>query len=218
MLFSDPVAAPAETWPAPWRDYPEWHRGRQRYGVWIVPIEQADLLDWLDACRRQLHDLLHPSPQRPPHLTVFVCGFEQPRRVHDDDFTAQACERQLAALRAHASAPSALPLACVDSFASAAFVPVGDPQGLLAGWRHRLGQASREIRQSAYVPHITLGLYRKRVEAAALRQRLQALPAPSVALQVKRLIYATYVARQHMGPLRAQHIVSMQASALVAAP
>ena len=35
MLFSDPANSPAETLVTELRDYPQWHRGRQRYGVWV---------------------------------------------------------------------------------------------------------------------------------------------------------------------------------------
>lgn len=205
MLFSDPLASPAETLVAELRDYPEWHRGRERYGVWIAPVEQPALLAYIDEARRRLGDLLHPSPQRQPHLTVFVCGFHQPCAVHDDDFPPDRLQRQITLLESAIGAPCTLPLAAPDSFASAAFIPVGDPEGRLAQWRVLLGHASREVRQAAYVPHLTLGLYRRRLGADALRQRLAAIEAPSVALSIRQLHYVTYDARSQFGPLHVQH-------------
>jgi hypothetical protein len=210
MLLSDPLAGPAETQVADVRDYPEWHKGRARYGAWVALIEQPALLAYIDICRHRLRDLLHPCPQRQPHLTVFVCGFEQPARVEHDDFPPDALARQIACLEHDMAAPCELPLAPPDSFASAAFIPVGDPQRRLARWRQSLGQVSAEIRQSPYVPHITLGLYRQRVSAAVLRQRLGALEAPTMALDMTRLVYVTYAASELFGALQVQHSVPMR--------
>jgi 2'-5' RNA ligase len=202
MLFSDPGAGPVETLAAELRDYPEWRRGRERYGVWVLPIVQPDLLDYLANARRALADLLHPSPLRQPHVTVFVCGFHQPRGRADDDFSPGLLRRQRALLRRHAGGQATLPLARPDSFASAAFIPVDDATGRIAHWRALFGSVSHEVRQSTYVPHITLGLYRRRVHAATIRRRLAALEAPSMALIATELHYVTYAAREQLGPLR----------------
>ncbi len=221
MLFSDPVSAPAETLVASLRDYPEWHRGRERYGVWIVPVVQPALLAYIDEVRRQLQDLLHPCPERQPHLTLFVCGFDQPVRTYDDDFVAMQLQQQVARLQAGAGSACALPLARPDSFASAAFIPVGDPEGRLAAWRATLRAAGREVRQAAYVPHITLGLYRRCVAASEIRARLGALQAPDPWLAVEQLHYATYLARSQFGALHAHHRVMLDAqirSSAVAGP
>ena len=215
MLFSDPVAGPAETLVAELRDVPEWHRGRGRYGVWVVPVQDAALLDYLDAAREQLADLIHSSPRRQPHLTVFVCGFHGEDR-EDDDFPPQRLARQIALLDDCAGAACSLPLARPDSFASAAFVPVGDPQGRLTEWRRALGEASREIRQSPYVPHITLGLYRRRVGAEVVRQRLSTLAAPPPMLAVRELHYVTYDTRDQLGPLETVHTVTLGPATITA--
>lgn len=202
MLFSDPETGPAETLVAELRDYPEWHRGRERYGVWVLPIVQPALLDYVARTRDALSDLLHPSPHRQPHMTVFVCGFHQPRKRADDDFSPSLLRRQQARLRSHAGGRVALPLAKPDSFASAAFIPVDDREGRIAHWRALLGSVSDEVRQSAYVPHITLGLYRRRVDAPTIRRRLALLDAPPLALEATGLHYVTYAARDQLGPLR----------------
>jgi len=204
MLFSDPENGPAETLVAELRDFAEWHRGRKRYGVWILPMVQPDLLDYVAKVRGALADLLHPSPLRQPHMTVFVCGFHQARGRADDDFSSAMLRRQRALLRRIELRRATLPLAKPDSFASAAFIPVNDSEGQVARWRDLLGSVSREIRQSAYVPHITLGLYRRHVNAPTLRQRLAAFGAPPVALAATELQYVTYAAHDPIGPLRVE--------------
>ena len=213
MLFSDPVAGPHETLIAKLRDYPEWHRGRGRYGVWVAPVDDPVLLGFIHDAREQLADLIHPSPRRQPHLTVFVCGFHGEGR-HDDDFPLSRLDHQTALLEALGGEACELPLAALDSFAGAAFIPVGDPMGRLAHWRQTLEVGSQEVRQSPYVAHITLGLYRQCVSAAVLRQRLVAVAPPSASLKVRELHYVTYDARDQFGPLDCARRITLRRSIL----
>jgi hypothetical protein len=212
MLFSDPKASPAETLVAELRDYPEWHRGRLRYGVWLALVEDRALLDYIRAAQERLADLLHPSPLRQPHLTVFVCGFEAPACVADDDFSPAQLLGQVERLERVRGPACTLPLGRPDSFASAAFLPVGDPLGRLARWREALGASVREVRQQAYCPHVTLGLYRRKVDAAAVRQRLAELGAPPASLAVAQLHYATYRADRMLGPLQSRRRLLLDAA------
>lgn len=209
MLISDLKHGPSETVVAELRDYPQWHRQRERYGVWIAPVNDPPLLDYIESTRRRLADLLYPSRQRQPHLTLFVCGFEQPIRVADDDFSPTQLHDQIESLQRLRGTPCSLALGAPDSFASAAFIPVMDPSGRLAQWRCALEVPAKEIRQAIYVPHITLGLYKRKAAADEVRQRLREIDAPSTSLHIDQLHYATYDARLHFGPLETQHVVSL---------
>lgn len=200
FCFSDTVVAQL-------RDYPEWHKGRSRYGIWMVPIDCPQVLGYMAEVTDQLADLLHPT-QRQPHLTVFVCGFEQPHRVQDDDFTAVQLQQQRTALEALRYSACTLQVGRPDSFSSAAYLSVIDPDGHLAVWRSALGERCSEIRFGPYEPHITLGLYRQQISAAALRERLDRLPAPpKLSMSVNRLEYANYSAMDMFGPLRCQQSI-----------
>ena len=211
MLFSDTRNGPAETLVAELRDYPEWHQGRARYGLWLVPVVDEALHGYVDSVRGQLADLLHPSLERQLHLTLFVCGFEQSERVADDDFTPTQLSDQIERLSHRRGRPCSFPLGRVDSFASAAFIPVGDPEGRLSRWREVLEHTGSEIRQAAYVPHITLGLYKRKVAAEVVRQRLADIAPPPAHLAVTELHYATYSARMHFGPLERRHRLTLEA-------
>jgi 2'-5' RNA ligase len=210
MLISDLKHGPSETLVAELRDYPEWHRQRQRYGVWVIPVNEPALLDYIEATRRRLADLLHPSRQRQPHLTLFVCGFEQPSQVEDDDFSSTQLHDQIESLQGLRGTACSLALAAPDSFASAAFIPMIDPTAQLTQWRGALEVAAKEVRQAIYVPHITLGLYKRKAAAEEVRQRLREIDAPPMSLRIDQLHYATYDARLHFGPLETQHIVSLE--------
>lgn len=206
-FFDQPQTLAAEL-----RDYPEWHRGRPRYGIWMIPLRQPALLAYIAELQAQLADLLHPPGARQPHLTLFVCGFAQPLARFDDDFTPERLQAQIEQLRRSAGPAYTLPLGAPDSFASAAFLPVGDPEGRLARWRTILGNASEEIRQADYVPHITLGLYRRQIDAQTLRQRLAELPTTELALEVDELHYASYESREQFGALRCEQRIALEQS------
>ncbi|MBF0675866.1 2'-5' RNA ligase family protein [Pseudomonas sp.] len=204
MLLSHPTQAPDATLVTDIRDYPEWHQGRLRYAVWIVPINCPALLSHIHTLQTQLSDLLHAT-RRQAHLTLFVCGFEQAHAVANDDFTPGQLRQQLEHLGQLRSPTCALQIGPADSFASAAFLPVHDQGGHLQRWRSALAQSCREVRQAAYVPHITLGLYKRQVSADELRQRLQQLPAlADPQLTVEQLHYATYDSRDLFGRLETQ--------------
>jgi 2'-5' RNA ligase len=209
MLLSHPTQAPDATLVTDIRDYPEWHQGRLRYAVWIVPINCPALLSHIHTLQTQLSDLLHAT-RRQPHLTLFVCGFEQTQAVADDDFTPEQLRQQMEGLGQVQSPPCTLEIGPPDSFASAAFLPVFDDRGHLQRWRTALGQSCREVRQSAYVPHITLGLYKRRIGADELRQRLAQLPVPANSqLNIEELHYATYESRDLFGPLDTQRRIPL---------
>jgi len=206
MLFSDPHNSPTHSLPCELRDYPEWHRGRSSYGLWLLPVQCPALLAHIAWLRLQLTDLLHPQARRQAHISLFICGFVSGRGDLDDDFSKAQQQRQLRELGRAPGPCLSLQVGAADSFASAAILPIQDPSGQLQAWRQRLSEHATEIRQAAYLPHITLGLYRRSLPAEQLRERLAALQqaAPQL-LQVRQLQYATYNARQLFGPLRVRH-------------
>lgn len=207
MALTTPEYAFSETLVAQLRDYPEWHKGRSRYAIWMVPIDCPQVLGCMAEVTDQLADLLHPT-QRQAHLTVYVCGFEQPAAVHDDDFTATQLQQQLAALAALRSSTCVLQVGRPASFSSAAYLTVADPDEHLAAWRHALAVGGTEVRFGPYVPHITLGLYRQATGVEQLRQRLDRVVVPAgLQLPVDRLEYATYSSADMFGPLQCRQTV-----------
>ena len=187
------------------RDYPEWHQGRTRYGVWLIDADSGAVRERIAQVRAHLAPLLVPEavpPRRQPHITLFVCGFIAPALVHDDDFTPCMLAAQQSALAAAAPSGFTLQLGGIDSFDSAVFLRVNDPQGGLTALRHALGQGMREIRQSAYVPHLTVGLYSGAFDTPMVAGQLESFaPRTPIALRVQRIYFARYEARVLGGPL-----------------
>ena len=189
------------------RDYPEWHKGRAHYGVWLVDVDMAAVHTRISRARAHLSPLLGPLPARPhlqrqPHITLFVCGFIEDAVVWDDDFSPAMLAAQQTALKALPLAPFTLHIGALDSFDSAVFLRVHDSTGGLAALRQALGQGVREIRQSPYVPHVTVGLYRGAFDTTRVAEQLQSFAdeAP-IPLRVERIHFARYNASELAGPL-----------------
>ncbi|MBB1520067.1 2'-5' RNA ligase family protein [Aquipseudomonas guryensis] len=203
MRFSTAHNSPTHTQICELRDYPEWHCGRKRYGLWAIPVGCPAVLARMQAARELLGDWLHPGYLRQAHITLFVCGFEALQRRYDDDFCSDQLQRQREDLQRLPLAPFELQIGRLDSFSSAAFLQVDDPQRRLQPLRDCLTGHAEEIRQSPYLPHLTLGLYRQSISAQAWRERAAALSQPQpLHFTVHELHYCTYQADQLFGPLR----------------
>ena len=193
------------TQPLVLRDYPEWHRGRRHYGVWLLELESEPLQQRMQRLRAQLAPWLLAAPgwpRRQAHVTVFVCGFWAPWRSQDDDFTPAQLAAQQTALASARLPPLKLEIGLLDSFDTAAFLRVHDPLQGLAAVRRVLGAQVAEIRQTPYVPHVTLGWYARAVPTTQVARRLAAQPPlEPLQLVVSRLVWARYEARVMGGRL-----------------
>lgn len=183
------------------RDYPEWHKGRQRYAVWVLSIDSEAIQHRLQSARHLLQDWVHPVGERQAHITLFVCGFPARYTVHDDDFSQSQLEQQRQALKQLNAHPFQLQIGGAASFSSAAYLQVHDPAQGLARIRKALSNCSHEIRQSPYTPHLTIGLYQKAIDRSLIEQRLALVESQPLELKVLQLHYATYQADAQHGQL-----------------
>ncbi|MDD0841805.1 2'-5' RNA ligase family protein [Pseudomonas sp. Gutcm_11s] len=209
MLLSDPLQAPTTLLPSLRSEYPEWHRGRPRYALWSIPVDCPVILQRRHEARQLLGDWLHPAQGREAHISLFVCGFPCAEPCHDDDIGTAVLQAQQSVLAGLNVAPFELQLGGLDSFASAAFLGVQD-NGQLEHLRQALAPLSTEIRQAAYVPHLTVGIYRHAVSASQWRERAEPLrDCPPLTLAVRELQLVSYDTRELQGPLRIEAQVAL---------
>lgn len=210
MLFSDPQQAPVQTRPSQYRDYPQWHHGRSRYAVWLLMIEDAAVLRRHAALSAQLRRWLLPGATRQPHLTLAVAGFLDGQQEHDDDACPNRLQQLGQWLRQSPPRAPRIAVAGLDSFASAAFLRVDDPHDDLGTLHGCLKQAD-DFRQGPYVPHITLGLYRRQLSAGQVQQRIRHYQSlPGLPLTCHELCLASYAAQRAGGPLRIEQRFALQ--------
>lgn len=195
----------SHTLPADDRDPVAWRQGRSRFGVWIIEADALPVRRQVARAQAHLGDMLWPS-DRQPHITVAVGGFLCDEAVRADDWAPARLAAQLAALRALALRPFTLQIGRLDSFDSAAFLQVSDPQGGLQQLRQALVGSHHEYRDTPYCAHLTVGLYRRAVAKTELTSQLHAFEAgPVLNLPVTAVQWVSYAADTLGSVLRLEH-------------
>ena len=184
------------------KDFVDWRKGRQRYAVWAVDVDTASLRGVADRLRDALDDSLFPEYHRQPHITLRIGGFPAPERGFDDDYTPEDFSRHLDALIQARIEPFHITLGPPQTFPSAPYLSVTDHTRGLARLRHAFPGVEPGGTDFRFVPHVTLGLYCRRVPVAQVIERMAAfaglLPMP---LEVRRIALMTYEASILTGPL-----------------
>lgn len=193
---------PAMTIRSDQRDFPEWHRGRPRFAVWAIALDDPAVERRLDQMREALHPWLLPDYRRQPHITLHVCGFPAARPEHADDFGPAQLQAHIDAMARAAPGRLALRVGGAFSFASAACLRVRDDGSALQRMRGHFDQAARSHDATPYVPHVTAGLYADAWPMREVQARLRPLAAlPDIDLPVNALDWMVYDSLRIGGPL-----------------
>ena len=209
MRLSHPLYH-SDTWSCELRDFPEWHRGRPRYGVWLLLIEQPEWLAYIADIQQRLSRFIYPQLHRQAHITLFVCGFPQTEQRFNDDVHPDKIDAQRQRLTDAQLPAFNLQLDQVDAFPTIAFLSLKGDLAPLERIRQTLALDCPELRYADFVPHITLGLFRDAFSAAELRHAVAQLPAPpSTPCTIRRVDFATYSTHESLGPLRVEHSVAL---------
>lgn len=166
------------------RDFVEWHRGRAPYVLWAIDVDLPEVRDRVARATEAMADWLLDGYERQPHVTLALCGFPTEALASRDEFSESCLLRQVEALRrALAGLPAFdLQIGELATFDSAPYLAVADAQGAIAAIRRALTSAEREAGSAdgvaegdpahAYVPHVTVGLYRDRWPLSAVHERI----------------------------------------------
>ncbi len=129
------------------RDYPEWHYGRQEYGLWYIEITDPEVVANLKNIRESFRDLLLEPNQRQFHITLFICGFKMNDSVvlYDDDFSAVQFGQQLQQLQRLSPPVFSLKTGLLNSFETALFIDIEDSGKWLSRLRQTLNLNYPEI-------------------------------------------------------------------------
>jgi 2'-5' RNA ligase len=192
-----PATIPSEV-----RDFREWHRGRKTYSVWLLRCnENTAIIEKFHAAREHLNAYLIEPYHRQPHITLFVCGFLVKEPRYNDDFTQVQLDAQVQALEKAEIQPFEIEIGGMNSFASAPFLEVQDPDGGIPRLREVLSQGACEFRSALYRPHLTIGLYSDAFPGKELLARMADFPNEPLRWMVKQVTFATYRAEKFAGKL-----------------
>jgi len=205
MLNQVPFTIPAEA-----RDFPEWHHGRETYAVWILTPEDNVISEKFKHARRHLDGYLLEPYRRQPHITLFVCGFLVDTPQYNDDFTHAQFQSQLRVLEKADFQPFEVEISGLNSFASAPFLEVNDPEGGIPRLRKALSNGAREFRTAPYTPHLTVGLYAGAFPSKEVMRRLAAFSGKAIRWKIDRITLATYQANEFAGLLSYKHHIHLK--------
>jgi 2'-5' RNA ligase len=189
-------------------DLPEWHHGRQDYAVWLIELGGMEISQKVRAVREHLSEFLIQPYQRQPHITIFVCGFLADTARYNDDYSVAQLERHAQLLKEAAVRPFPVEIGGLNSFASAPFLEVADPEGGMERLRALFLADGMEIARSIYTPHVTIGLYAAAFPASVVSERIASYPRKPFKLTVDRVTFATYRAQETAGALTRRHVVA----------
>ena len=196
MLSRVPTTIPAEK-----RDFPEWHHGRETYAVWILRLEEDAIREKFKAAREHLDGYLLEPYRRQPHITLFVCGFLVDASQYNDDFSHEQLQAQFRILEKASIAPFEIEIGGLNSFASAPYLEVHDPEGGIPRLRDVLSRGAREFRTAPFTPHLTVGLYAGAFPSNEVARRLADFSGVSIRWKVNQITLASYKANEFAGEL-----------------
>jgi len=204
MPQQNPTTIPAEN-----RDFPEWHRGRDTYAVWVLQMEDKAISKKFVAAREHLNGYLLEPYHRQPHITLFVCGFLVDRPQYNDDFNRTQLQDQIQTLENTSIQPFEIVIGGLNSFASAPFLEVSDPEGGIARLRGVLSRGAREFRTAPYTPHLTVGLYAGAFPSQEVAGRMAEFLQNPTRWTVQQIRLATYKAGDIGGMLTYDNTVTL---------
>ena len=180
------------------------------YAVWVLRAEEAAIQDQFKAAREHLKGYLLEPYRRQPHITLFVCGFLVEGPQYNDDFTQAQLEAQIQALEKEKIQPFEIEIGDLNSFASAPYLEVHDPEGGIARLREILSRGAREFRTAPYTPHLTVGLYADAFPSEEVMRQMAAFSSKSIRGKVEGITMATYQASEFSGRLIYRHDFSLR--------
>ena len=196
MLHQNPTTVPSIT-----QDYPEWHRGRKDYALWLIELGNEEIHKKVHAAREHLAEFLLKPYQRQPHITLFVCGFLADTPRFKDDYGREELRVHTQLLNDSKVKPFSIEIGKLNSFASAPFLEVDDSEGGIHRVRSLLSNAAKEIGRSAFMPHLTVGLYSGTFSSTVVGRRISTFSSEPVRFKVERITFASYQAQEIAGPL-----------------
>ena len=189
-------------------DYQAWHKGRRRYIVWYIEIDDEAVSQCCQEYQRLFDDILTPGYHRQWHITLFVNGFLVDEPYYDDDCTASQIDAQIQAVQALNLSPFGLTLDRIDGFLNSLFIAI-HPNDTLLKIRQALSAIKPEIAPRDYHPHITLGFYRSSFSSGDVLPLLTPLQIPDIDFRVKTLTVGYYDPNQLQGQLTALYHISL---------
>lgn len=183
-----------------WGDYVGWHKHRPHFGLWYIEIHHQEIWRYCQLKQTQFHHFLNPNYHRQFHITLFVNGFWQPQKTHDDDFTPNDLNEQIGILKKLTLMPFELTLENLHTFDNCLSIKIKENEQLNL-IRKYLSNTHHEIAPTHYIPHITLGFYQDNFLKQTILDKIHRQEFQELSFLVNKLTFGYYHALQLQGEL-----------------
>lgn len=197
LMYTNFLLSP-KTVPCIDRDFYEWHNGIPYYGFWAVVVNDPDWIELYNSARIHVKQFVHLGYERLPHITITACGL-----LDCHHFSAEHFREQWRILNEMTISPFYLTIGSMNSFSSAPYLTVEDPEGVLKQIRDHLMVISKEDTPVEYQPHITLGLYEYALDTNEVADYLARFKYASIKpMLVNELDFCAYKTKEIQGPFK----------------
>lgn len=192
------------------KDFSDWHKGRQKYAVWIVEVNDATFLQRYYEAQRHLAPYLIDSYQRKPHITLAPCGFLASTQHYVDDYCPHHLESDLEKILSLKQYEiTAVIHSALISYAIAPGFEVLDTQHDLSTL-NRLLARSDSFGDSVYFPHVTVGLYNDEWPTNLILKELKAFTIDdNIVLKINAIKLVSYAPTEPGGALKDELTINL---------
>ena len=185
------------------RDFTDWHKGRERYAVWAIDIDEKSWGKNLKSARDLLKPYLLEGRHRSAHITLFACGFFY--ELNKINTFSEMIKAQVEDLKKANLSPLSIELSSLDSFLSAPYFSIICQTNSINEIREIMARHSNEDRAEVYRPHLTVGLYNDAYSTHLLSDKIRLYqPEPAKEILVTKISLMSYATKSIFSPLKTE--------------
>ena len=201
-------------------DFYDWHKGRSKYAVWVLELDDDPFLQRYREAQHHLSPYLISTYVRKPHITLAPCGFLSSEKQYCDDYCLDAIKKdieQILSLKLNV-----IEVAIRNVLISYAIAPgfeVLDIQGNLTQLNDQLSKRDHFEENYDYFPHVTVGLYNDEWPTdLILRELKQFEVQKDVLLHFNAIKLVSYVPTVSGGQLKDELMINLLDQSVIRYP
>ncbi len=198
-------------------DFYDWHKGRSKYAVWVLELNDEQFLQRYREAQQHLSPYLISAYERKPHITLAPCGFLVSDKQHYDDYCLAAIEQDIEQILSLEL--NAIEVAIRNILISYAIAPgfeVLDIQGDLKCLNDRLAKHDHFEENYDYFPHVTVGLYNGEWPTAEILEALQHFEIEkNIILKFNVIKLVSYVPTVSGGQLKDELMINLSDQSVI---
>lgn len=201
-------------------DFCDWHKGRSKYAVWVLELNDDRFLERYQSAQQHLSRYLIATYVRQPHITLAPCGFLSSEKYHHDDYCPEDLQKDIDyILSLELKRIEVAVRNILISYAIAPGFEVLDVHRGLAHLNHGLSKQDHFDDHYDYFPHITVGLYNDEWPTEMILNELKCFDIQEdVLLQFDVIKLVSYVPTVSGGQLKDELVINLSDQSMIRDP